>query len=76
MYISIFIKRRLTESPSQISQSIEPDGAMVLRNIPPIYLETSTGKLRGAAKATFVSVPDKNEVFDAEKVYMNILENF
>lgn len=53
----------------------ETDGTMVLRNIPPIYLETSTGKLRGETKATFVSVSDKNGVFDAEEVYMQILQS-
>ncbi|HLC79243.1 MAG TPA: hypothetical protein VJG83_02320 [archaeon] len=53
----------------------ENDGTLVLRNIPPIYFEVSTGKLRGKTTATFVSVPDKNEVFDSEEVYTQILQS-
>ncbi len=70
-----------TEKATIISQNwqqlgtIEPDGNIVLRNIPPIYLETSTGNLRGETRATFISVPDKNGVFDAEEVYTQILQN-
>ena len=55
--------------------TIETDGAMVLRNVPPIYFETSTGKLRGETKATFVSAPDKNGVFVAEEMYVQILQS-
>jgi len=55
--------------------SIETDGTMALRNVPPIYLETSTGKLRGETRATFISVPDKNGVFDAEEAYTQILQS-
>ncbi len=64
----------LTQNWSKLG-TVETDGAMVLRNVPPIYLETSTGNLRGETKATFVSVPDKNGVFDAEEVYVQILQN-
>lgn len=53
--------------------TIESDGTMVFRNIPPIYLEIGTGKLRGETKAVYVSVPDKNEVFDAN-VFRQILQ--
>lgn len=53
----------------------DPDGTMVLRNVPPIYFGTSTGELRGEVKAVFVSVPDKNGVFDAKEVYMQILQS-
>lgn len=55
--------------------SIESDGTMVLRDILPIYLETGTGKLRGEINATFISAPDKNGVFDAQEVFMQILQN-
>ncbi len=55
--------------------SIESDGAMVLRGIPPVYLETGTGKLRGEINAIFISVPDRNGVFDAEEVFAQILQN-
>ncbi|MBI4210278.1 MAG: hypothetical protein HY544_02105 [Candidatus Diapherotrites archaeon] len=55
--------------------SVESDGTMVLRNIPPVYLETSTGKLRGEINAAFISVPDKNGVFDANEVFTQILQN-
>lgn len=54
--------------------TIESDGTMVLRNVPPIYLEVGTGNLRGETKAVFVSVPDKNGVFDAG-LFGQILEN-
>ena len=64
----------LTQNWPQLG-TIETDGTMVLRDIPPIYLETGTGKLRGETKATFVSVPDKNGVFDAEEVYTQILQS-
>jgi len=64
----------LTQNWPQLG-TIETDGTMVLRNIPPIYLETGTGKLRGETNATFVSVPDKNGVFDAEEVYTQILQS-
>lgn len=55
--------------------TIENDGTMVLRNIPPIYLDTKTGKVRGETKAVFISAPDKNGVFDAEEVYIQILQS-
>lgn len=55
--------------------TIESDGTMVLRNIPPVYFEISTGKLRGETKVVFVSVPDKNGVFDAGEVFRQILQN-
>ncbi len=54
--------------------TIESDGTMVLRNVPPVYLEVGTGKLRGETKAVFVSVPDKNGVFDAS-LFRQVLEN-
>lgn len=55
--------------------SIETDGTMVLRGIAPIYLETGTGKLRGEINAAFISVPDRNGVFDANEVFTQILQN-
>ncbi len=55
--------------------SVESDGTMVLTAIPPIYLETGTGRLRGGTKAVFVSVPDRNGVFNAEEVFTQILQN-
>ena len=64
----------LTQNWPQLG-TIEADGTMVLRNIPPIYLETATGKIRGQTRVAFISVPDKNGVFDAEEVFTQILQN-
>ncbi|MBI5553753.1 MAG: hypothetical protein HY917_03355 [Candidatus Diapherotrites archaeon] len=55
--------------------SSEADGTLVLRNIPPPYRETATGRVRGMLKAVFVSVPDQNGVFDARAVFTEILQN-
>ena len=54
--------------------SVEDDNTMVFRNVPPIYLELSTGNLRGEARAIYIAVPDKNEVFLAS-LYKQILAN-
>ena len=53
--------------------SIENDGSLVIRNVPPLYLEVKTGNIRGVINATFIGVSDKN-VFEAS-LFGEILKN-
>lgn len=54
----------LTQSWGDLGTT-EDDDTLVLRNVPPIFLDLASGKVRGLVKAVYVNVPDKNEVFPA-----------
>ncbi|HLD58448.1 MAG TPA: hypothetical protein VI977_02290 [archaeon] len=54
--------------------SVESDDTLVLRNVPPIFLELSSGKTRGLVNAIYLNVPDKNGVFPAV-LFKQILGN-
>lgn len=63
----------LTQNWSRLG-SIESDDTMVLRSVPPLYLELSSGRVRGITGAVYLAVPDKNEVFDID-IFKQILAN-